>query len=76
MDRKNLLIVAAAAVLSVAVIFSLHSYSALAASPAAEAAAKAISQIEADPTKLQGYCKIIKEMNVSGNDEAKSDALE
>lgn len=76
MDRKNLLIIAAATFLSVVVIFSLNTYSALAASPAAEAAAKAISQIEADTTKLQGYCKIIKEMNAAGDDEAKSDALE
>ena len=76
MGRKNLFIIAAAAVLSVAVILSLNAYLALAASPAAEAAVKSLSQIEADATKLQGYCKIIKEMNAAGDDAAKSDALE
>jgi len=66
----NRQIVAAAAILSLSVCPTL------AASPSVEAAAKSLSQIEADATKLQGYCKIIKEMDAAGEDEAKSDALE
>jgi hypothetical protein len=61
---------------AVVAILSLSTHPALAASPAVEAAAKAISQIGADATRLQGYCKIVKEINAAGDDEAKIDALE
>ena len=47
-----------------------------AASPAVEAAAKTLEQIAADATKLQGYCKLIKDMEAAGEDEAKFDAVE
>lgn len=62
-------------VVAVAAILSLSASAALAASAEVEAAAKALSQIEADATKLQSYCKIINDMGEAGEDEAKFDEL-
>jgi len=62
-------------VVALAAILSLSASAAFAASPEVEAAAKALSQIEADATKLQSYCKIIDEMGQAGEDEAKFDEL-
>lgn len=58
-----------------AAFFALSAHPALAASPAAESAAKAINQIAADAKKLESYCKVIKDMDAAGEDEAKLDAL-
>ena len=59
----------------IASICSLITLPALAASPAADAAARALSQLEADSGKMQSYCKIMGEMDAAGDDEAKFDAL-
>lgn len=59
----------------VAAFLSLSASPVLAASPAVQAASNALSQIEADATKLQAYCKIINEMGEAGEDEAKFDEL-
>lgn len=71
MDRKTLLIAA-----TVAAIFSTAAHPALAASAEAQAAVSALSQIEADATKLQEYCKIVGEMGAAEDDEAKFDELQ
>lgn len=49
---------------------------ATAASPAVEAATKSLSDLANDSAKLQGYCRIIKEMDAASDDEAKFDELE
>jgi hypothetical protein len=48
----------------------------LAASPDVESAIKSLGQLEADPARLQSYCKIIIDMDAAGDNEAKFDALE
>lgn len=59
-----------------AAVLCLSAGLALAASPAIEAAVKSLAAIEADTTKLQGYCKVLKDMDAAGDDEAKLDALD
>ena len=66
---KHHIVVAAAALL-------LGAGPTLAASPEVESAAKSLAQIEADPSQLQSYCRIIKDMDAAGDSEAKFDALE
>jgi hypothetical protein len=71
MNSKRLLIVSASAVVMVFV-----SQPVSAVSPEAEAAAKTISGIAADPTKLQAYCRVAKEVGGAAGtgDRAKFDA--
>lgn len=76
MNRKNVVVsVTAGVIAAVAVAFTGAEW-ARAASPAIEAAVRTIGQIETDPSKLQSYCKIVKDMAAAGEDEAKFDALE
>ena len=64
------------AILAAVALLCLGAAPASAASPAVEAAAKALGQIETDTAKLQGYCKLIKDMEAAGEDEAKFDVAE
>jgi hypothetical protein len=75
MNSKSLLIVSASA--AVMLIFPFVSQPARAVSPEVEAAAKAISEIAADPTKLQAYCRVVKELEATAGtgDRGKYDAV-
>ena len=58
------------------VVLALSASPLRAASPEVEAAVKALGEIETDATKLQAYCKVVKEMDAASDDEAKFDALQ
>ncbi len=56
-------------------LLALSGSPSLAASPEIEAAAKTLAQLETDTAKLQNYCKIIKDMDAAGDDDAKIETL-
>jgi hypothetical protein len=64
------------AAIVIATIGSFSAHPARAVSPEVEAAAKTISEIVADPTKLQAYCRVAKELEATAgtSDQAKYDA--
>lgn len=61
--------------IAAAVMIAAASPSAWAVSPAAEEAAKTLSEIETDKSKLDPYCAMIGEFVAAGDDQAKIDAL-
>ena len=71
---KGLFVAFAAIVIGAMCSFSAQP--AQAVSPEVEAAVKTISEIAADPTKLQAYCRVAKELDATAGtgDRAKYDA--
>jgi hypothetical protein len=66
---KHHIVITAAALL-------LGANSTFTASSDVESAVKSLAQIEADPSQLQSYCRMIKDMDAAGDNEARFDALE
>jgi len=62
-------------VIAAVAFLALGACPALAASPETETAVKTLAQLETDTTKLQEYCKVIKDMDAAGDDDAKIEAL-